>query len=63
LRHLNDRRHGIAPHIPIALTRTTGNKPERASSAIDNRFTSVMMDGIAPKRMVKTPADYDYNVR
>jgi fructose-bisphosphate aldolase class II len=39
-----------------------GNSPATCKSAIDNGFTSVMMDG-SLKEDGKTPADYDYNVR
>ena len=38
-----------------------GNSPATCKSAIDNNFTSVMMDG-SLKEDGKTPADYDYNV-
>jgi fructose-bisphosphate aldolase class II len=39
-----------------------GNSPATCQSAIENGFTSVMMDG-SLKDDGKTPADYDYNVR
>jgi fructose-bisphosphate aldolase class II len=38
-----------------------GNSPATCTSAIDNGFTSVMMDG-SLKDDGKTPADFDYNV-
>ena len=38
-----------------------GNSPATCTSAIENDFTSVMMDG-SLKEDGKTPADYDYNV-
>jgi fructose-bisphosphate aldolase class II len=38
-----------------------GNSPATCASAIENGFTSVMMDG-SLKEDGKTPADYDYNV-
>ena len=38
-----------------------GNSPETCQSAIENGFTSVMMDG-SLKEDGKTPADFDYNV-
>jgi fructose-bisphosphate aldolase class II len=39
-----------------------GNSPATCKSAIDNNFTSVMMDG-SLKEDGKTPADFDYNVK
>ena len=39
-----------------------GNSPATCASAIENGFTSVMMDG-SLKEDGKTPADYDYNVQ
>jgi fructose-bisphosphate aldolase, class II len=39
-----------------------GNSPETCLSAIENGFTSVMMDG-SLKEDGKTPADYEYNVK
>ena len=39
-----------------------GNSPATCKSAIENGFTSVMMDG-SLKEDGKTPADYDYNVK
>ena len=38
-----------------------GNSPATCKSAIENGFTSVMMDG-SLKEDGKTPADFDYNV-
>ena len=51
----------LYPHIPIAMHQDHGNSPETCKSAIDNNFTSVMMDG-SLKEDGKTPADFDYNV-
>ena len=39
-----------------------GNSPATCKSAIDNNFTSVMMDG-SLKEDGKTPADFEYNVK
>jgi fructose-bisphosphate aldolase class II len=52
----------LYPHIPIVMHQDHGNSPETCQSAIDNGFTSVMMDGSLLEDG-KTPADYDYNVR
>ena len=52
----------LYPHIPIVMHQDHGNSPETCKSAIENGFTSVMMDG-SLKEDGKTPADYDYNVQ
>jgi fructose-bisphosphate aldolase class II len=39
-----------------------GNSPATCKSAIENNFTSVMMDG-SLKEDGKTPADFEYNVK
>src|SRR6056297_3529530 len=62
LRHLMLAAVELYPHIPIVMHQDHGNSPETCQSAIDNGFTSVMMDG-SLKEDGKTPADYDYNVR
>ena len=49
------------PEIPICLHQDHGNNVQTCLSAIQNGFTSVMMDG-SLKDDAKTPADYDYNV-
>ncbi|HRY05554.1 MAG TPA: fructose-bisphosphate aldolase class II [Hyphomicrobiaceae bacterium] len=50
------------PDIPICIHQDHGNNVATCLSAIQNGFTSVMMDG-SLKEDAKTPADYDYNVR
>jgi fructose-bisphosphate aldolase class II len=62
LRHLMLAAVELYPHIPIVMHQDHGNSPETCQSAIDNGFTSVMMDGSLLEDG-KTPADYDYNVR
>lgn len=52
----------LYPQIPIVMHQDHGNSPSTCQSAIDNGFTSVMMDG-SLKDDGKTPADFDYNVR
>ena len=49
------------PQIPICIHQDHGNNVATCLSAIQNGFTSVMMDG-SLKEDAKTPADYDYNV-
>src|SRR5690606_37046587 len=61
LRHLMLAAAELYPHIPISMHQDHGNSPETCLSAIENGFTSVMMDG-SLKADGKTPADFDYNV-
>ena len=49
------------PGIPVCLHLDHGDRPATCLSAIQNGFTSVMMDG-SLEEDGKTPADYDYNV-
>lgn len=62
LRHLMIAASELHPNIPIVMHQDHGNSPETCQSAIDNGFTSVMMDG-SLKADGSTPADYDYNVK
>ena len=62
LRHLMIAAAELYPQIPIAMHQDHGNSPKTCISAIENGFTSVMMDG-SLKEDGKTPGDYDYNVR
>ena len=62
LRHLMVAATELYPQIPIVMHQDHGNSPETCLSAIENGFTSVMMDG-SLEDDGKTPADYDYNVR
>ncbi len=61
LRHLMLAAAELNPNIPIAMHQDHGNSPETCFSAIDQGFTSVMMDG-SLEADGKTPASYDYNV-
>jgi fructose-bisphosphate aldolase class II len=61
LRHLMLAAAELNPHIPIAMHQDHGNSPETCFSAIDQGFTSVMMDG-SLKEDGKTPSSYEYNV-
>lgn len=62
LKHLMMAAEELYPHIPIVMHQDHGNSVDTCKSAIDNRFTSVMMDG-SLEEDGKTPADYDYNVK
>ena len=62
LRHLMLAAAELYPHIPVVMHQDHGNSVETCMSAIENGFTSVMMDG-SLEADGKTPADYDYNVR
>jgi len=62
LRHLMLAAVELYPHIPVTMHQDHGNSPETCRRAIENGFTSVMMDG-SLQEDGKTPADYDYNVR
>ncbi len=62
LRHLMQAAAELYPHIPIVMHQDHGNSVETCVSAIENNFTSVMMDG-SLEEDGKTPASYEYNVR
>ena len=62
LRHLMLAAAELYPQIPVVMHQDHGNSVETCMSAIDNGFTSVMMDG-SLEEDGKTPADYDYNVK
>ena len=61
LRHLMLAAAELNPQIPIAMHQDHGNSPETCFSAIDQGFTSVMMDG-SLQADGKTPSSYEYNV-
>jgi len=52
----------LYPEIPVALHQDHGNSPETCISAIEQGFTSVMMDG-SLLADGKTPSDFEYNVQ
>ncbi|RIK82735.1 MAG: fructose-bisphosphate aldolase class II [Planctomycetota bacterium] len=62
LRHLMLAAAELYPNIPVAMHQDHGNSPATCASAIEQGFTSVMMDG-SLKEDGKSPADYAYNVR
>ena len=61
LRHLMLAAAELYPEIPVTMHQDHGNSVETCLSAIDNGFTSVMMDG-SLEEDGKTPAAFDYNV-
>lgn len=61
LRHLMLAAAELHPGIPIVMHQDHGNSPETCQSAVDQGFTSVMMDG-SLKEDGCTPGDFDYNV-
>ncbi len=61
LRHLMLAAVELYPHIPVTMHQDHGNSVDTCKSAIENGFTSVMMDG-SLKEDGKTPASFDYNV-
>ncbi len=61
LRHLMLAAAELYPHIPVAMHQDHGNSVATCTSAINQGFTSVMMDG-SLKEDGKTPASYEYNV-
>lgn len=61
LRHMMDAVVEIYPTIPVCVHLDHGNGPATCMTAMQNGFTSVMMDG-SLKEDGKTPADWNYNV-
>lgn len=62
LRHLMLAAVELYPHIPTVMHQDHGNSVETCLSAIENGFTSVMMDG-SLQEDGKTPGSFEYNVR
>jgi len=61
LRHMIDALTEIYPATPICVHLDHGNGPATCVTAMQENFTSVMMDG-SLKSDGKTPADWAYNV-
>ncbi len=61
LRHLMLAAAELYPHLPVAMHQDHGNSVKTCQSAIENGFTSVMMDG-SLQEDGKTPASFEYNV-
>jgi len=62
LRHLMLAAAELYPEIPMAMHLDHGNSFKTCMSAIEQSFTSVMIDGSLLEDG-KTPAPYDYNVK
>jgi fructose-bisphosphate aldolase class II len=62
LRHLMLAAVELYPHIPVTMHQDHGNSVATCRSAIENGFTSVMMDG-SLQEDGKSPADFAYNVK
>ncbi|MEM9657710.1 MAG: class II fructose-bisphosphate aldolase [Planctomycetota bacterium] len=62
LRHLMLAAAEHYPEIPMAMHQDHGNSPATCQSAVENGFTSVMMDG-SLEEDGKTPASFEYNVK
>jgi len=61
LRHLMLAAVELYPHVPVAMHQDHGSSPDVCFSAIEQGFTSCMMDGSLLED-AKTPAPYSYNV-
>ncbi len=62
LRHLMLAAVELYPEIPVVMHLDHGNSVATCTSAMDNGFTSVMMDG-SLQEDGKTPASFEYNVK
>ena len=62
LRHLMLAAAELHPQIPVSMHLDHGNSVATCKSAIDNGFTSVMMDGSLMDDG-KSPSTYEYNVK
>jgi fructose-bisphosphate aldolase class II len=60
--HLMQAATEVYPDVPVALHLDHGNEPATCFSAIEQGFTSVMMDG-SLLADGKTPSDFEYNVK
>ena len=62
LRHLILAAVELNPTIPIVMHLDHGNSPDTCASAIEQNFTSVMMDG-SLDAAGEVPSSFEYNVR
>jgi len=62
LRHLMLAAVELYPDLPVCMHQDHGNSVQTCKSAIEQGFTSVMMDG-SLKEDGKTPGDFAYNVQ
>ncbi len=61
MRHLIEAGEELYPHIPICVHQDHGNSYDTCASAIDQGYTSVMMDG-SLRDDAHTPTTYEENV-
>ena len=61
LRHLMLAAVELFPNVSVVMHQDHGNSPSTCASAIENGFTSVMMDG-SLEADGKTPASFNYNM-
>ena len=61
IRHMIQAAEEMFPKTPICLHQDHGNNTTTCFSAIQNGFTSVMMDG-SLEEDAKTPSSYEYNL-
>lgn len=62
IEHLFAALEKIYPDIPMVVHQDHGNSEATCATALQHKFTSVMMDGSLLED-AKTPSDYDYNAR
>jgi fructose-bisphosphate aldolase, class II len=62
LRHLMLAAVELHPRIPVAMHQDHGNSPQTCFSAIEQGYTSVMMDG-SLQEDGKSPSSYEQNVK
>ncbi|RPI59363.1 MAG: fructose-bisphosphate aldolase class II [Planctomycetaceae bacterium] len=62
LRHLMLAAAELYPNIPLVMHQDHGNSPATCKSAIEQNFTSVMMDGSLTEDG-KSPSSYEYNAK
>jgi fructose-bisphosphate aldolase class II len=61
IRHMVAAAMEMYPHIPVVLHQDHGNNTATCNTAMQQGFSSVMMDG-SLEADAKTPASYEYNV-
>ncbi|CAH1658161.1 MULTISPECIES: class II fructose-bisphosphate aldolase [unclassified Chelatococcus] len=62
IEHLFEALIKMYPHVPLCIHQDHGNSEATCATALQRKFTSVMMDG-SLQEDGKTPSDFDYNVR
>ena len=62
IEHLFEALIKMYPHVPLCIHQDHGNSEATCATALQRKFTSVMMDG-SLQEDGKTASDFDYNVR